>query len=97
MCLVALVPCMETLLITMVVDAPGQSNVCLTKSEYCSNRLSRSSSLVGSCVGTLLLISFSYDRMVSKISFIVVSGDFAPLVGLSVFLSIFCLSSHESI
>ena len=62
---------MEASLITMVVAALSQSDVGWVKSEYYLNRLSRSSSLVDSYVGILLLTSFSIDVMVSKISFMV--------------------------
>ena len=76
---------MESSLNTLVVAIPGQSDVCWAKLEYCSNRLSRSSSLADSCVGNLLLIS-SFEVMVSGVSFTVVSNDFMSSGELSVFI-----------
>ena len=60
----ALVHCIEGSLITTVVPAPSQSDRVWAKSEYCSSRFSRSSSLIDSCVGSLLLISSSFEVMV---------------------------------
>ena len=59
------------------------------------NRSVRSSSLVVSCVNSLLLVSFLFEVMVSMISFTAASVDFKSLGGLSViFLS--CIFAHLS-
>ena len=70
---IALVPCMDALLIILVVAISSQSNVAWVKQEYCLNSFIKFSSLVDSCFGTLLLISFSFEIMVSMILFMVVS------------------------
>ena len=77
-----LILCMEASLITTVVSAPNQSNVCGVKLKYCSNRFIRPSSLVGLCIGYLPFVLFSFVLMVSIISFTVASGDFNFLGGL---------------
>ena len=76
---------METSLITMVASAPTQSDAGGLKSEHCSNGFSRSSSLVVSCICSLLLVFFSFVMMVSIISFMMPSDDFKSSDGLSGF------------
>ena len=75
---------MEASLITMVVTVPSQIDVGWVKLKYCLKRISRSSSLVYSCVDSLLLVSFSLELVISMISFIMASGDFDSLGELSV-------------
>ena len=75
----------EASLITMVASAPSQSDVGGVKSEYCLSRFIRYSSLVGLCIGSLLSVLFSFLVIVSIILFVVVSGDFKSLGGLSEF------------
>ena len=69
----------------MVVGAPIQCDVDYVKSECCSNSFCRFSSLVDSFIGSLLLMSFSFEVIVSKISFMVASGDLKSSGELSVF------------
>ena len=54
-------------MITMVASAPTQSDVGGVKLECCSNRIIRSSSLVGWCNSSLPLVLFSFVVMVSII------------------------------
>ena len=76
---------MEPLLTGTLVAISIQSDVAWVKSEYCSNSLSRFSSLVNACFGTLLFILFSFEMMFSMISFKVASIDFDSSYLLSVF------------
>ena len=76
---------MRASLITTVVAISCQSDVAWEKSEYFSNSLSKFSSLVDFCYGTLLLILFSFEMMFSMISFTVISVDFKSAGVLSVF------------
>ena len=68
----------------MVASTPSQYDVGSVKSQHCFNRFIRSS-LVGLCIGSLLLILFSFVVMVSIISFMVASGVFRSSGGLSGF------------
>ena len=85
---VVLVPCIEASLINAILAAPSQSWMGWAKSEYCLNRFGRSSLLVDSSFGSYLLISFSFEVMISMISFTVASSDFESLGGLFAFFKL---------
>ena len=75
---------MEASLITNVVSTSSQSDMVGVKSEYCSNSFSRST-LVVSCIVSLLLVLLSFVVVVYIFSFMVASGDFRSSGGLSGF------------
>ena len=82
-----LAPCTEASLSTMIVAISSTSKVAWVKSQHCLYSLSKFSSLVDFCFGTLILISFSFG-MFYMISFTMVSIDFT----FSAVLSLYFLS-----